>query len=76
MRLVADVRQSTIRILKLAFFTATSLFLMLIAVFPANICAAEHRLKIAGQPVPGLLIRTIIQIVFLVARWFAGVSAQ
>lgn len=65
-----------LQIPKLAFFTATGLFLMLIALFPANIYAARHRLKIAGQPVPSLLSRTIIQIIFLVALWFAGVPAQ
>jgi uncharacterized membrane protein len=65
-----------LQIPKLAFFTATGLFLMLIAVFPANIYAARHRLKIAGQPVPGLLTRSIIQVIFLVALWFAGAPAQ
>jgi uncharacterized membrane protein len=61
-----------LQIPKLAFFTATGLFLMLIALFPANILAARHRLSIAGRPATALLPRTIIQIVFLVALWFAG----
>ena len=60
---------------KLAFFTATGLFLMLLALFPANIFAARHRLSIAGRPATALLPRTIIQIVFLVALWFAGAPA-
>jgi uncharacterized membrane protein len=65
-----------LQIPKLAFFTATGLFLMLIAVFPANVYAARYRLTIAGRPVPGLLSRTLIQIIFLVALWFARVPAQ
>ena len=62
-----------LQIPKLAFFAAAGLFLMLIAIFPANVFAARHRLSIGGHPVPALLPRTIIQIVFLVALWFAGI---
>lgn len=61
-----------LQIPKLAFFAATGLFLMLIGIFPANVFAARHRLSISGHPVPALLPRTIIQIVFLMALWFAG----
>jgi uncharacterized membrane protein len=43
------------------------LALLLIALFPANIHAAREKLTIAGQPVPGLLVRTGIQIVFVAA---------
>jgi uncharacterized membrane protein len=62
-----------LQIPKLAVFAAAGLFLMLIAIFPANVFAARHRLSIGGHPVPALLPRTIIQIVFLVALWFAGI---
>lgn len=43
------------------------LALLLIALFPANIRAAREKLTIAGQPVPGLPLRTGIQIVFVAA---------
>jgi uncharacterized membrane protein len=56
---------------RLAPFAAASLFLMLIAIFPANVYAARHRLTIGGRPVPSLLPRAIIQIIFLIALWFA-----
>jgi uncharacterized membrane protein len=43
------------------------LALLLIALFPANIHAAREKLTIAGQPVPGIPLRTGIQIVFVAA---------
>jgi len=43
------------------------LALLLIALFPANIHAAREKLRIAGRPVPGIPIRTGIQIVFVAA---------
>jgi uncharacterized membrane protein len=43
------------------------LALLLIALFPANIHAAREKLTIAGQPVPGIPMRTGIQIVFVAA---------
>ena len=43
------------------------LALLLIALFPANIHAARKKLTIAGQPVPGIPMRTGIQIVFVAA---------
>lgn len=46
---------------------AICLALLLIALFPANIHAARERLAIAGQPVPGIPLRTGIQIVFIAA---------
>jgi uncharacterized membrane protein len=38
-----------LQIQKLAFLAAAGLFLLLIALFPANICAAKHRLAIGGR---------------------------
>jgi uncharacterized membrane protein len=43
----------------------TCLALLLVAMFPANAHAARQHLSIAGRPVPGLAVRTAIQIVFL-----------
>jgi uncharacterized membrane protein len=40
---------------------------MLVCIFPANAKAAQERLTIGGQPVPGLGIRLCIQVVFLAA---------
>lgn len=48
-----------------ARWASLGLFLLLLAVFPANIHAAQKRLTIAGQPVPSLVPRTILQLVFL-----------
>lgn len=48
-----------------AHYAAAALFLLLIALFPANIHAARQHLDIAGQPVPALWPRTLLQIVFL-----------
>ena len=39
----------------LALFAAAGLFLMLIVIFPANVLAAQRRLRIGGRPVPALL---------------------
>jgi uncharacterized membrane protein len=46
---------------------ATCLWLiaLLVALFPANVRAAREHLTIAGRPVPGLLARGAIQLVFI-----------
>ncbi len=56
----------------LAPFAAMALFLMLLAIFPANVFAARNKLTIGGQAVPALGPRALIQLVFLVALWFAA----
>lgn len=43
------------------------LALLLLALFPANIHAAREKLTIAGRSVPGIPVRTGIQIVFVAA---------
>jgi uncharacterized membrane protein len=55
-----------------ALFAAMGLFLMLLAIFPANVFAARNRLSIGGRSVPALLPRTLIQLIFLAALWFAA----
>ncbi|HXN23722.1 MAG TPA: hypothetical protein VOA41_13370 [Candidatus Dormibacteraeota bacterium] len=42
-------------------------WLMLLAVFPANVHAARKRLTIGGRQVQALIPRTLLQIVFLTA---------
>jgi uncharacterized membrane protein len=43
------------------------LAMLLVALFPANIHAARQHLTFAGQRVPGLPMRTAIQLVFISA---------
>lgn len=50
------------------------LVILLIAMYPANIRAAKHNLPIGGKPATPLVLRTILQIVFLSAVWIAGHS--
>jgi uncharacterized membrane protein len=42
-------------------------FLLLLAVFRANVYAARQQLRIGGHRVPSLVPRALIQIVFLAA---------
>ncbi|WP_223068297.1 DoxX family protein [Paenibacillus caui] len=59
-------------------FPATSrvasigLIVLLVAMFPANVKAARERLTINGKPVPNLLLRTVLQLVFIGAILFAA----
>ncbi|MEF2968573.1 hypothetical protein V3851_22385 [Paenibacillus sp. M1] len=46
---------------------AVAVMLLLIAMFPANVYAARHKLTLDGKPVPGLFVRTLLQIVFIAA---------
>jgi uncharacterized membrane protein len=48
------------------------LAIMLIAVFPANVHAARQQMTIGDRKVPGLFVRTVLQIVFLAAVIAAG----
>ena len=52
---------------RVAPYAALGLSLMLLAVFPANVHAARNRLTIAGSPVPALLPRALLQLLFLAA---------
>src|SRR5215475_4961872 len=45
---------------------------LLVAMFPANIYAAQHQLTIGGRKVPGLAMRTLLQIIFIAAIVAAG----
>jgi uncharacterized membrane protein len=59
-------------------FPATSraasicLAVLLVTMFPANVRAARKRLTIGGRPTPKLLVRTLLQLVFLAAVLLAG----
>ncbi|PZE19041.1 DoxX family protein [Paenibacillus xerothermodurans] len=48
------------------------LALLLALMFPANVIAARERLTIGGRPVPKLLHRTALQVIFVGAILLAG----
>jgi len=50
-----------------ARFAGGGLGLLLLCLFPANVRAAREKMTIGGRPVPALLPRTAIQIVFVAA---------
>ena len=50
-----------------ARLAAFGLCLLLLCLFPANIRAAREKMTIGGRPVPQLLPRALIQIVFVAA---------
>ena len=50
-----------------ARLAAFSLSLLLFCLFPANVRAAREKMTIGGTPVPPLLPRTLIQILFIAA---------
>src|SRR5262249_54902350 len=52
---------------------AAGLAALLVVMFPANVRAAREKLTIAGRPVPGVAVRTAMQLVFLAAIIAAGV---
>ncbi|TBL80735.1 DoxX family protein [Paenibacillus thalictri] len=52
--------------------SSVCLILLLIAMFPANIRAAKKGLTIAGKRTPKLLVRTLLQAVFITAILLAG----
>src|ERR1700730_855993 len=50
---------------------AACLVVLLLLMFPANIRAAQQNLTIGGKPATGLALRTILQVVFIVALFAA-----
>jgi len=57
---------------RVARFAAGGLVLLLLAVFPANVHAAQAGLSLAGEPVSPLIIRLPEQLLFLAAVLAAG----
>lgn len=51
---------------------AVCLAVLMAAMFPANVKAARERLTIGGRPVPGLLVRTGLQLIFIAAVLLAS----
>ena len=54
---------------------AAGLALLLLAMFPANVYAAQHGLTLADKPVTALGPRTAMQLLFLAATVTAGLRA-
>jgi uncharacterized membrane protein len=50
-----------------ARLAAACLAVLLLALFPANVRAARERLTILGRPAPRLVVRGVIQVIFLAA---------
>jgi uncharacterized membrane protein len=53
-----------------------ALFLLLLALFPANIYAAVHGVTFRGEPPTGIWIRGLIQLLFLIAVWWSAVARR
>lgn len=53
---------------------AICLAILLIAIFPANVRAAREGLTILGRPVPGLALRTVLQLMFIGALLAVAVT--
>lgn len=51
---------------------AACLTVLLIALFPANVRAAREHLTLGGKPATALPLRTLLQVVFLLALIVAG----
>jgi uncharacterized membrane protein len=61
---------------RLAPWAASGLALLLFAVFPANVHAAQVGLTIGGAPVTPLVPRIALQVVFLAATLVAGFGGR
>jgi uncharacterized membrane protein len=55
----------TLQIPRLAPFAASAAIVMLCCIFPANIKAARENLTILNQPVPPIVPRLLIQLIFI-----------
>jgi len=59
-----------------ARWAAIGLTLLLIAVFPANVRAAQERITIGGKPATPLHARSLIQGVFLIATLTVAIASN
>src|SRR5215470_20374425 len=59
-----------------ARWAAIGLTLLLIAVFPANVRAAQERITIGGKPATPLLARSVIQGFFLIATLAVAIASN
>src|SRR5688500_20174580 len=57
---------------RLAPAAASGLALLLLAVYPANIRAAQQSLTIGGEPATPLVLRSVLQVLFIAAVLTAG----
>lgn len=56
-------------------WAGVGLFLLLVAMFPANVYAALNGVSFRGEPPTGVWLRALIQAVFIAAVWWSAVSA-
>ncbi len=61
---------------RLAPFAASGLALLLICVFPANVHAANEGLTLDGHPMPGVVVRGLMQVVLLALVIIAGFAPR
>src|SRR5215207_7686695 len=54
---------------------AIALVIFLVAVFPANVHAAQEGVLLRGQPATPLVPRTLMQILFIGLTWWSGFVA-
>ena len=52
------------------------LCLLLLALFPANVHAALNAINFRGEPPTDIWLRTLVQLVFLVATWWSTIVAR
>lgn len=53
-----------------------ALIVMLVAMLPANVYAAQQGLTLGGEPVTALVPRIVVQVVFIVLTWWSAVHAR
>jgi uncharacterized membrane protein len=53
-----------------------ALIVMLVALLPANIYAAQRGLTLGGDPVTALVPRIVLQVVFIALIWWSAVRAR
>ena len=61
---------------RVAPWAAAGLAILLVAAFPANVHAARQGLTIGGSPAMPLVLRSVLQIVFLAAVLAAGFGSR
>ncbi len=76
-RVLRHLRATTpgLVISRVAPVSAGGLALLLVAMFPANVYAANHGVSVAGAPATALGLRLAIQVLFVVALLVAGFRA-
>lgn len=56
--------------------TRDVLFLLLVALFPANVYAAGNSIQFRGSPPTDVWLRGLVQLVLLAALWWSTIGRQ